>query len=164
MHDFNISENELKIAKVFFSNNDIEVLTAQSIKINQSQPNFSAVVLALEMHGLDRSKVEDILESLFVIYYAQTELKKRKIKKISYAQIKKNIQWFEEFIKYYNDERQIGSDDLSSIKFIRDNVVLDFALSTLHNLFMDSTKIPIEVVFSYFSLLKAIEIGAERDE
>jgi len=109
MHDFNISENELKIAKDFFSNNDIEVLTAQSIKINQSQPNFSAVVLALEMNGLGRSKVEDILESLFVIYYAQTELKKRKTQiQISYAQIKKYIQSFEQFIKYYNDERQIG--------------------------------------------------------
>jgi len=162
MHEFNISENELKTAIDFFSNNDIEVLTVQSIKINQSQPNFSAVVLALEMHGLDRSKVEDILESIFVVYYAQTELRQRIINQISFGQIKKNIKWFEEFIRYYNDEKQIGSNDLLSIKFIRDNVVLDFALNTLRNLFIDSTKIPREVVFSYFSLLKAIEIGAEK--
>lgn len=114
------------------------------------------------MHGLDRSKVEDILESIFVVYYAQTELRQRKIHQISFRQIKENIEWFGEFIRYYNDEKQIRSDDLLSIKFIRDNVVLDFAINTLRNLFIHSTKIPIEVVFSYFSLLKAIEIESEK--
>jgi len=162
MHEFNISENELKIAQDFFSNNDIELLTAQSIKINQSQPNFSAVVLALEMHGLQRSKVEEILESIFVVYYAQTVLKQRIINQITFQQIKENVRWFEEFIRYYNEEKQIGSDDLLLIKFIRDNVVLDFALNTLRNLFINSTNIPREVVFGYFSILKAIEMGAEK--
>jgi len=162
MHEFNISENELKIAKDFFSCNDIELLTAQAIKINQSQPNFSAVVLALEMHGLQRSKVEEILESIFVVYYAQTVLKQRIINQITFQQIKENVRWFEEFIRYYNEEKQIGSDDLLLIKFIRDNVVLDFALNTLRNLFINSTNIPREVVFGYFSILKSIEMGAEK--
>jgi len=162
MHEFNISENELKIAQDFFSCNDIELLTAQAIKINQSQPNFSAVVLALEMHGLQRSKVEEILESIFVVYYAQTVLKQRIINQITFQQIKENVRWFEEFIRYYNEEKQIGSDDLLLIKFIRDNVVLDFALNTLRNLFINSTNIPREVVFGYFSILKAIEMGAEK--
>jgi len=162
MPKFNISEIELETAIDFFSNNDIEVLTAQSININQSQPNFSAVVLAFEMNGLQRSKVEEILESIFVVYYAQTEIKQRIINQITFGQIKENIRWFEEFIRYYIEEKQIGSDDLLSIKFIRDNVVLDFALNTLRNLFINSTNIPREVVFGYFSILKAIEIGAEK--
>lgn len=164
MHEFNISEHDLKTSIDFFSNSDIEVLTAQAIKINQSQPNFSAVVLALEMHGLDRIKVEDILESIFVIYYAQTDLRKRMINQITFLQIKENIKWFEEFIRYYNEEKKTGSNDLLSIEFIRDKVVLNFALNTLRNLFINSIEIPREVVFSYFSLLKAIEIGAEKGE
>lgn len=164
MHEFNISEKELKTARDFFSGKDIKVLTAQCVKINQSQPNFSAVVLALEIHGLDQSAVEDILESIFVIYYAQTELRQKTIKQISFGQIRENIKLFEEFLKYYNDEKQIGSDDLLSIKFIRDNVVLEFALNTLRHLFINSTEIPKEVLFSYFSLLKAIEIGALKDD
>ena len=162
MHEFKISENELKTAIDFFSGNDIEALTTQSIKINQSQPNFSAAVLALEMHGLDRPRVEDILESIFVVYYAQTELKHRVIKQISFRKIKENIKWFGEFIRYYNDEKQIESDDLLAIEFLRDNVVMDFAINTLRNLFISASKIPREVVFAYFSLLKAIEIGAEK--
>jgi hypothetical protein len=164
MNGFNISESELKAAKNFFSDSDVEALTAQSLKINKSQPNFTAVVLALEMHGLNRIKVEDLLESIFVVYYAQTELRKRRINQISTGQIKKNAQGFEEFIKYYNVEKEIGSDDLSEIKFIRDNIVLNFALTTLRDLFGDSTKIPKEVVFAYFALLKAIEIGADKGE
>jgi len=162
MQEFNISAKELKTAIDFFSKNDIEVLTAQSIKINKSQPGFSAVVLALERHGLQRSAVEEILESIFVVYYAQTVLKQRIINQITFRQIKENVKWFEEFIKYYNEEKQIGSDDLLSIKFIRDNVVLDFALNTLSNLFINPTNMPKEVVFGYFSILKAIEMGVEK--
>ena len=162
MQGFNISVDQLKAARDFFSGNDIEVLTAQSIKINRGQPNFTATVLALEMHGLDRIKVEDLLESIFVVYYAQTELRKKTIYPISFGQIKKNIKWFEEFISYYNGENKIGNQDLTQIKFIRDDIVLDFALNTLRNLFGDPAKIPVEVVFSYFALLKAIEIGTEK--
>ncbi len=68
MNRFSISADELKSSRDFFSGNDIDVLTAQSFKINKRQPNFTAVVLALELYGLDRIKVEDLLESIFVIY------------------------------------------------------------------------------------------------
>ena len=162
MTGYNISSDELNTAQEFFASNNIATLTAQSIKINKSQPNFTAVVLALEMHGLDRIKVEDLLESIFVVYYAQTELRKKSIRQISVGQIKKNIQWFEEFISYYNEEDSAGSSDLSQIKFIRDEVVLNYAAKTLRDLFSEASMIPREVVFSYFSLLKAIEIGAEK--
>ena len=162
MNGFSLSEEELRTAKDFFSHNEIEVLKAQARKINKSQPNFSAVVLGLEMHGLDRMKVEDLLESIFVVYYAQTELRKKTINQISAGQIKKNVKWFEEFIKYYNKEKEVRTGDLSEIKFLRDNIVLDFAVNTLHDLFDDLTQIPKELIFGYFALLKAIEIGAEK--
>ena len=163
MNGFNLSEEELLTAKDFFTNNNIEVLTAQAIKINKSQPNFTVVVLALEMHGLDRIKVEDLLESIFIVYYVQTELRKKTINQISAGQIKKNVKWFEEFIKYYNEEKEFGTDNLSEVKFLRDNTVLNFAINTLRDLFDDLNKIPKEVIFGYFALLKAIEIGAEKE-
>lgn len=162
MNSFNISAEELKSAQDFFCSNDIDMLTAQSFKINKAQPNFTAVVLALEVHGLDRLKVEDILESIFVVYFAQTELRKKLIATISHGQIRKNIERFGQFINYYNNEKENGGQDLSEIKFLRDNIVLEFAINTLQRLFGDLSKIPVEVIFSYFAVLKAIEIGAEK--
>ncbi len=164
MNSFSISVDELKSAQDFFSGSDIDVLTSQSIKINKKQPNFTAVVLALEMLGLNRFKVEDLLESIFVVYFAQTELRKKSIATISSGQVKKNIEKFGEFISYFNDERKEGSHDLSEIKFLRDNTVLEFALKTLHKIFGDLAEIPDEVTFSYFAILKAIEIGAEKTQ
>ena len=70
MKEFHITQGELDDARSFFSDSSIELLTSHSIKINTSQPNFSTVVLALERDGLDRPTVEDLLESIFVIYFA----------------------------------------------------------------------------------------------
>jgi hypothetical protein len=162
MDGYKISEEQLKIAADFFHRNDLETLTAQSMKINTSQPNFTAMMLALEMHGLNRIIVEDLLESIFIVYYAQTELRKKTINPISAGQIKKNIKLFEDFLKYYNKEKEFETGDLSEIKFLRDDLVLQFAVNTLRNLFTDITRIPREVIFGYFALLKAIEIGAEK--
>ena len=71
------------------------------------------------MHGLDRVKVEDILESIFIVYYAQTELRKKTISQISAGQIKKNVKWFEEFIKYYNEEKEYATCSRILLKFRR---------------------------------------------
>jgi len=163
MKEFYITQDELDNARSFFSDSSIELLTSQSIKINTSQPNFSTVVLALERDGLDRPTVEDLLESIFVIYFAQTTLRGQKINQISFGQILKNVKWFESFIKYYNKEKEFGSDNLSEIKFVRDEVVLKFALNTLKNLFGDISSSPKVVIFSYFAVLKAIEIGVEKN-
>jgi hypothetical protein len=162
MEGFNISEEELSAAKGFFEHSSIAALTAQSAKINKSQPNFTALVLALEMHGLNRMRVEDLLESIFIVYYVHTELREKTINQISAGQIKKNIKHFEGFVKYYNAEKGFGTGDLSQIKFLRDDVVSNYAVSTLRAMFDDLAKIPKEVVFGYFALLKAIEIGAEK--
>lgn len=163
MNRLRISADELKLAQDFFSRNDIDVLTAQSFKINKGQPNFTSIVLALELYGLDRIKVEDLLESIFVVYFAQTELRKKSIATISVGQIKKNIEWFGDFINYYNSETKDGNQDLSEIKFLRDNIILEYAFNTLKTIFADIADIPKEVIFSYFAVLKAIETGAEKD-
>lgn len=162
MEEYKISEDQLIIAKEFFSSDNIDALTKQSRKINTTQPNFSAVVLALEMYGLNRVFVEDILESIFVVYFVQTELRKKNIAKISTVDIEKNIKWFGDFIMYYNMEKECGTADLEKIKFLRDDTVLRFAIATLQGLFGDYKKIPWEVVISYFALLKGIEMGAEK--
>ena len=161
MNRFYISLGELRSAQDFFKNNDINVLTAQSFKINRKQPNFTGIVLALELFGLDRPTVEDLLESIFVVYFAQTELKKKSIATITIGQIKKNIEWFGQFISYYNGEKNDGQD-LLELNFLRDVIVLEYALETLQMLFGDFSKVPKEVVFSYFAVLKAIEMGAEK--
>jgi hypothetical protein len=116
----------------------------------------------LEQFGLSRIIVEDLLESIFVIYYIQTALNKKHIPAISSGQVFKNVAWFGQFIEYYNEEKKSFSADLSEIKFLRDNIVLNFAATTLRHLFGGVTNIPKEVIFSYFALLKGIEMGAEK--
>jgi hypothetical protein len=161
MNQYHISQAELEKARAFFSGDDIAVLRDQSIEINTSQPNFTATVLALEMYGVDRPIVEDLLESIFIVYYAQTELRQRTIKEITVEQIKENIEWFDDFIVYFEGEQKAGIEDLSQIEFIRDRVVLEFALKTLTSLFGNVASIPREVMYYYFALLKGIEKGAE---
>ncbi len=162
MNSYNITKDQLETAKQFFRDSSIDVLTDISIKINKEQPNFTAVLLALKMHGLDRNVVEDLLESIFIVYYIQTHLNKKSILTISSGQVVKNVNWFGQFIDYYNQEKNDLSADLSQIKFLRDEIVLTFAVDTLHNLFGDIRSIPKEVVFGYFGLLKGIEMAAEK--
>ena len=162
MNDFNITRDQLETAKRFFRESSIDKLTTISTTINKEQPNFTSVLLAMEMHGLDRIKVEDLLESVFIIYYAQTLLNKKHIPTISSGQVVKNVNWFGQFIDYYNNEKSDSSADRSQIKFLRDEIVLNFAVDTLRNLFGDIKDIPKEVAFGYFALLKGIEMGAEK--
>ncbi len=162
MSNFNITKEKLEESKQFFLNNTIDVLTNISIEINTEQPNFTGVLLALEMHGLDIIEVEELLETIFVIYYAQTRLHKRSIAEITIEEVFKNVSWFEQFIGYYNDEKNDKSSDLSEIKFLRDDIVLDYAFETLETLFGEAQNIPKEVVYGYFALLKGIEMGAEK--
>jgi hypothetical protein len=162
MNSYNITKDQLETGKRFFQESSIEVLTAISTKINREQPNFTAVLLALEMHGLNRNIVEDLLESIFIVYYIQTDLNKKSIPTISYGQVVKNVNWFGQFIDYYNEEKSDISADLSQIKFLRDEIVLNFAADTLRTSFDKVKNIPNEVIFAYFGLLKGIEMGAEK--
>lgn len=162
MTDYKITSEQLETAKQFFRKGSIDALTTVSRKINKEQPNFTAVVLALEQHGLIRIIVKDLLESIFTIYYIQTELNKKSISTISSEQVIQNVTWFNQFIGYYNQEIENASTDLTQIQFLRDEVVLKYSAETLLHLFGDPRDIPKEVVFGYYALLKGIEIGAEK--
>ena len=162
MNNYKITKDQLETAQQFFRESSINVLTTVSTRINKEQPNFTAVLLALEMHGLDRNSVENLLESIFIIYYIQTDLNKKSIPTISTGQVVKNINGFGQFIEYYNQEKSDDSSDLSQIKFLRDQIVLNFAVETLHKLFGDVKNIPKEVTFGYLGLLKGIEMGADK--
>lgn len=162
MNNFIITKDQLQISKQIFREGSIDELTRISRRINIEQPNFTRVLLTLETFGLDRIKVEDLLESIFVVYYIQTFLNDKRIHTISSGQIKKCFDSFGQFIKYFNQEKEDGSTELEQIKFLRDDLVLNFAIETLQTTFGDIKNIPTEVLFSYFSLLKAIELGAEK--
>jgi len=162
MSDFKITVEQLEFAKRFFRDSHIDTLTATSSKINREQPNFTAVALAWQKHGLNIISVEDLLETIFIVYYIQTTLNKKSIPTITFGQIVKNVNEFIQFNEYYNLERDNVAMDLSQIKFIRDELVLTFAAETLSSSFGTVGNIPREVFLGYFALLKAIERGAEK--
>jgi hypothetical protein len=131
-----LTDDEIRTAEQFFRRSDVAVLENQSRQINTAQPNFAATVLAMEMHGLTRDKEEDILESIFVIYYVHTVLRKKKLNSIGIGQIAKNIKWFESFLNFYNREKSSGEEiDLAKIKFLKDDTILRYAAGTLLRMF-----------------------------
>ena len=159
----NITEEELDKSINFFKQNNISILENQARKINKKQPNFTAMIYAMEMHGFSRVIVEDILETIFVVYYIQTELRNIEINTISIGQIAKNQQSFSEFISYFNTEKKYGEKiDLSKVTFLKDQIVLNYAVKTLQRLFNKVEKFPNEILIPYFAILKAIELGAEK--
>ena len=161
----NITEEELDKSINFFKQNNISILENQARKINKKQPNFTAMIYAMEMHGFSRVIVEDILETIFVVYYIQTELRNIEINTISIGQIAKNQQSFSEFISYFNTEKKYGEKiDLSKVTFLKDQIVLNYAVKTLQRLFKKVEKFPNEIVIPYFAILKAIELGAEKQK
>jgi hypothetical protein len=112
--------------------------------------------------GLHIDKVEDLLESIFVIYYVQTKIRKTKIKPISIDQINKNMKWFEDCLKYYYKEIEYGNADIEKMLFLKDRTLMLYAVDKLQNIFGNIKNIPKEVVYAYLSLLKGIEIVAEN--
>jgi hypothetical protein len=158
-----VLQEEIDEAISFFRNNREDVLADQARKFNEEQPNFTGTVLAMEMHGLARDKVEDLLESLFVVYYVFTVLRKLRIGRIGIGQLKKNIESFAQFLKYYHMEKSLdGSVDRSKVTFIKDRVILVYAATTLSKILEHGERYRNEVVFPYMALLRAIEHGAEK--
>ncbi len=158
-----LTEKELKESIEFFQQKDINILENQARKINQKQPNFTAMIYAFEMLGYTRDMTEEILESIFVIYYAYTELLKIELNTISAGQISKNQNAFIQFINFYNKEH--GHEDkldFSKFNFIKNQVVLNYAMQKLLLVFKSIKEIPNEILFPYFALLKAIEFGVEK--
>ncbi len=158
-----LTEELIHKSIMFFHNNELTVLENQSRKINKKQPSFTAMIYAFEMHGYTRNITEEILESIFVIYYAYTELLKIDIDTISTGQIAKNQKLFMDFIDLYNKERKHEDKlDFKKIDFIKSNVVLNYALQKLLSVFNDIDNFPNEIITPYFALLKAIEYGANK--
>jgi hypothetical protein len=158
-----ITEIEIKLSEKFFNENDESVLREHAKTVNTHQPAFSAVFGAMEMHGVDGYKVDDLFRSVFVINYIYTIIKKINIRRISSGQIEKNIRLFENFIEFFNKEKNFEENiDLKKITFLTDETTLFYAVKILLQAFGDIKNIPNVVLFPYFALLKAIETGAVK--
>jgi hypothetical protein len=108
-----LTEKELSESIKFFQQKDIDILENQARKINDKQPNFTAMIYTFEMLGYTRDMTEEFLESIFVIYYAYTELLKFEINTIGEDQIAYNINlnrtivWPKVF-SYFQDSIYVG--------------------------------------------------------
>lgn len=158
-----VTQDEIDTAVRFFHGNDISVLEQQAREFNTAQPSFTALIFAWEKDGIPRGITEDILESIFVVYYVYTKLKGFHINEISIGQFEKNLRSFEGFLRLYNKEKAApGGLDVSKLHFLKDKAVSAYGARTLADAFGDAREIPKQVILSYFALLKAIEYGAEK--
>lgn len=162
MNNFSIRKDHLETSIQLFQTGSAVELSKIAFKFNQEQPNFAQVLLSFELNGLDRAIIDDLLESVFVIYYAHAQLNKRNIPPVLMDDLFRNVKGFKEFIQYYNQERNELTAYLSQIIFLRDDLVLNYAIETLHQVFNHVEHIPNEVIFGYLGLLKCIELGAEN--
>ena len=78
-----ITDLEIRIAEKFFNENDESVLRNHAKIVNTRQPMFSAVFGAMEMHGIDGYKVDELFQSVFVIHYIHAMIRKKSIRRMA---------------------------------------------------------------------------------
>ena len=151
-----LSQSEIDRAIDYFSQNSIETLTATCTSFNINQPTFSGIVLAWGKFGVPMDRLEDLLESIFVIYYAHTEIRRRKFPQISLEVFSKNLLKFQSFIKLYEKETRPNQEAIA-MTFLEDKIALRHALDSMADAFDGIEYVPSEVTIAYVALLKSIE-------
>jgi len=156
-----VTAEDLNAAQLFFMSEDENALAAQCVKINQHQPCFTDVMRSLEMQGLPIEQVEDLLEAVFVVYYAYTEVNRLSLKTISMMEVINQVELYVIFINNYNRLKQVGHKSIDDLMFLSNPAVVEFAASKLKDIYRVTANIPREASVSFFALLKAIEVEVE---
>jgi len=151
-----LTQEELDVAFDFFSQSSIPVLTEVCTSSNIQQPLFSAIIFAWGKFGVPMDRMEELLESIFVIYYAHTEIRKQKLPQISVEVVSKNLLEFQSFIRYYNKETTLGQEAIA-MTFLEDKIALRHAIESLGDAFDGIEHVPSEVICGYVALLKSVE-------
>ncbi len=160
-----VTQREIDTAVKFFSGKDIPILERQAREFNTAQPSFTALVFAWEKDGIPRFITEDILKSIFVVYYVYAKLRGLHIEEISAGRIAKTLESFTAFLQLYTKEKADADGmDVCKMQFINDTTVLKYGAESLAGAFGDAGGAPNHVLMPYFALLKAIELGAEKAE
>ncbi len=150
-----VAFEELEKAKIIFQTKGPEILGRICFRINKEQPNISSAMLALEANGQTRIQTENLMESLFVIYYLFRNIRENKIKYISEHQIKSNCEKFASLLKMHESEKRFS--DYTPPLFLKDKLIMQYCTKTLSNNFENEDLAYFSAPFMYFSLIKSIE-------
>ena len=162
MNSNTITFEELSLSQQFFRENSIEKLTEVAYAINTEQPVFTRVIFSFEHAGIDVALMEDLMESILIVYYVHTHIRKKRIPEITLEDVMKNMSGYAQFLKHFSASGQQAPENLSEHKFLEDEFVLAYATQLLKGSNAHVQDIPKEVAFGYFALLKSIELAAAQ--
>ncbi len=158
-----ITKKELQKAIDYFENTSTRKLKRKIDSINNRQPVLDQFIVVIGKSNLLWDMIEDIIISIYIIYYAHTEVKKRRFGKIDEGALLENTIAFDKFLLFFlKESKHNDSIDFARANFIRDRVALTYCFTMLSDIFGGAKNIPREILLPYFGLLKTIELEAQR--
>jgi len=157
-----ISDDEIAKAKRFFKLNPEHVLEKTARQFNTEQPIFTGAAELWQMDGVPIEMVEDMLESLFWIYYVIRHIKKNVPKRITEEDVKDGISAYAAFIAYYNSSTDPKEKQkLLDFGYFKNNSVFRCVSEVISNNYshFEEMKPHKDVFVVYFATMRCIEIG-----
>jgi|ERR1035437_3917756 hypothetical protein len=157
-----ISDDEIAKAKSFFKLNPEKILEATARQFNTEQPLFTGAAALWETEGVPIKTVEDMLESLFWIYYVIRYIKKTPQRKITDEAVKNSIDAYAEFIAYFNSSTDAKErQKLLDFGYFKNNSVFRCASEVISSNYehVNEMKTHKDAFVVYFALLRCIELG-----
>lgn len=155
-------QEELNLSLQFFSNNAIDVLTEVAQAINLQQPVFTKVVFSFEHSGIEDGILEDMMESILIVYYVHSYMRKQVIPEITLEDVMGNLGGYAKSLQKFRESGRDTQDDFTAHAYLEDRVVLNYASRLLAKSFQDVRDIPKAVTYGYFALLKSIELAVSK--
>lgn len=162
MFQYAITQQELDKSLQFFRDSTLEVLAEVAYVINIQQPVFTQVIFSFEHAGLDVGIMEDLMESILVVYYVHSHIRKRVIPELTLEDIMGNLGGYAKSLQQFKESGHGAQDDVTGHAYLEDVVVLNYARRLLVQSFPNLCDIPKEVSYGYFALLKSIELAAAK--
>jgi hypothetical protein len=150
-----ILEADIKKASQFFNSSDERLLIPYATEMNRTNPTISLLIKELERSGISGIIIDELMLSIIIVWYVVVKLKHKRIEPISENDIKRNVELFQSFIKYFNES---DSEEISYLNFIKhEEYLLIYSTEVLQKVYNDPMLIPKEVVTIYFAIMKCFE-------
>lgn len=157
-----ISHGDLIKAKSFFEKNQISTLEMMARQFNKEQPFFTAAAFAWETMNMPDHAVDELLQSIFEVYYVVRILQSHNINTITEKEIQAGIMLFGEFNAFYKASGALKSNDnLIKKAFFKNEAVFELSINVMMRSFVDDDAIirNKDGLMVYHSILRSIEVS-----
>jgi hypothetical protein len=150
-----IRKDDIDISARFFTTNPEEKLAPYAAEMNRKHPALPLAMKALEHTGTSGYIVDELMLGIVIIWYVIEKMNYKRIDQITEADIVKNGELFQSFIKYFNE-----SDDEEKYYlnyFPKEKDLAIYVASLFKRLYKIPENIPNDVSLIYFAIMKCFE-------